>query len=77
MQAGLKHGNNAAEARRHLTHAAEHYLESAGTFPQDDEKHACEFWCSSCHVSCYKTEIGQIFLLLPLRPTGGAELLFE
>jgi hypothetical protein len=43
MQAGLKPANNADAARKHFTHAAERYLESAETFPQDDEKHACEF----------------------------------
>lgn len=35
--------NHEDEARRHFTEAAKYYLESAETFPQDDEKHSCEY----------------------------------
>jgi len=51
MQTGLRMGTDANEARNHFTEAAKHYLESADTFPQDDEKHSCESMSSLFHYS--------------------------
>jgi hypothetical protein len=42
MQTGIQLVNDTNESRRHFIEAAKYYLESAETFPQDDEKHACE-----------------------------------
>ena len=42
MQTGLRFGIEEDEARKHFTEAAKNYLESAETFPYDDEKHPCK-----------------------------------
>ena len=57
MQTGMKSANDETGARRHFGEAAEHYIESAGTFPQDDEKHACEFGCLSCYANCLRQRL--------------------
>jgi hypothetical protein len=51
MQTGIQFANDANEARRHFTEAAKRYVESAETFPEDDEKHSCESGIPSSVVS--------------------------